>query len=202
MNDTVKNSDLSPSRALHPGKSTESKGDISEEKIEYDEKQPLSGVFARIAQYCLGNPHTKDVIYVTASTTLGNHPSQVLDNFWQSHWVSDNSPDQWIKFDMKQTKVSVTHYVIKTINYVSGGNHLKSWVFEGSSNDNDWIELDKRQSTNDLNDRSAVACFKTKLGGIYRYYRLRQIGPSHCESHMMALTNIELFGSLRMDPSV
>jgi hypothetical protein len=175
-------------------------GDNSaEEAFPYNESEPLNGVIAALTHKNNGNPHTKGLLIVTASSTQANQPWQVLDPGWNSHWVSDDEPEQWIRFDFKMGRMLVTHYTLKSYNYVAGGNHLRSWVLQGSTNDIDWLELDRRQSMNDLNDRYRVKTYQCKNPGCYRYLKLTQTGKSHCDSDMLALTGIEFFGTLRND---
>jgi hypothetical protein len=179
--------------------STKDKPEAFEEKIDYREAEPMNGVFAYLAQKHGGNPHQKGVVYVTASGTLANHPWQVLDKDWKSHWVSEDSPEQWIRFEFKTARMFVTHYALKTYNSCAGGNHLKSWVLDGSSSDKDWLELDHRHGSNDLNGRSKVKAWAVKNPGTYRILRLTQAWKTHCDSDIVALTGVEFFGTLKMD---
>lgn len=180
------------------GKSPEKDKESPETKIEFNPENPLNGIFAHLNQKHNGNLQTRGIVYVTASTTLGNHPWQVIETDWTSHWVSEDLPDQWIKIDLKNARMALTHYSLKTYNYVTGGNHLRSWVLEGSINDQDWVELDRRQSTNDLNEKNKIQTYQVKTPGLFRFFRLTQTGKSHCDSNMMALTSIEFFGTHRL----
>ena len=173
------------------------KTDTIEERSIFSESDPLNGFFNKLRAKCGGNPHTKGQVVITASSSLANNPWQVIDYGWTSHWVTKNEPDQWIKFDFLTGKFHIYSYTLKTYNYVAGGNHLRSWVIEGSSNGNDWLELDRRHGLNDLNDRYKVKNFSCKNPGAFRYIRLKQIGKSHCDSYNLALTNIEFFGILK-----
>lgn len=183
-------------------KTSDDKAPTYEDVCEYKEEAPFEGIFNRLTTRNSGNPHVKGVIYISASSTLANHPHQVIDMGWTSHWVSDNQPDQWIRFDFKTSRLLLTHYTLKTYNYVAGGNHLRSWVVEGSHNDNDWEEIDRRQSTSDLNDRSKSKTYQCKsLATAYRFIRIMQTGKSHCNSDIFALSNVEFFGTLKNSPS-
>lgn len=173
------------------------KGDTYDEKCELNESEPLNGLFALLRSKNGGNPHTKEVIIITVSSTVANNPWQVIDPDWTSHWVTKNEPDQWIKFDFKTSRMVLSSYTLKTYNYVAGGNHMKTWVVEGSANDTDWLELDRRVNVNDLNGRYNVKNFKCKNSGAFRFIRIKQTGTTHCESNILALTNVEFFGILR-----
>ena len=170
-----------------------------EEKLEFHINEPFNGVFAFLRKKYGGNPHTKGIVQISASTTAANHPFQVVDYDWTSHWVSEDSPGQWIKFDFKGNRLLLTDYTIKTYNYVTGGCHLRSWVVEGSSNDNDWITIDKRQSFNDLNDKYKVKSYQCKNPGAFRFIRMLMTGKCHADSDVMVITNIEFFGTLRLE---
>ncbi|OHS98827.1 F5/8 type C domain containing protein [Tritrichomonas foetus] len=180
-------------------KSNSDKTEIQEEKVDFKEDEPLNGIFTLLRNKCGGNPHTKGIINISSSTTCANHAYQVIDPGWMSHWVTENGPDQWIKFDFKTSRMYLTHYTIKTYNYVTGGNHMRSWVVEGSTNDNDWLEIDRKQSVGDLNERYKVKSYQCKNPGAFRYIRIKQTGKTHCDSDIMVLTNVEFFGTLRMD---
>lgn len=173
------------------------KSEIFEENCEFNESEPLNGLFSLLRSKNSGNPHAKEVIIITASSTVANNPWQVIDPDWTSHWVTKNEPDQWIKFDFKTSRMILSSYTLKTYNYVAGGNHMKTWVVEGSTNDTDWLELDRRTNVNELNGRHNLKNFKCKNSGAFRYIRIRQTGTTHCESNIMALTNVEFFGILR-----
>jgi hypothetical protein len=170
-----------------------------DEIFPFKEDDPLNGVFAYLHRKCGGNPHTKGIIAITASSIIANSPEQVIDPEWKSHWVSEDQPDSWIQFDFKGSKLLFTHYTLKTYNYVAGGNHLKSWIVEGSTNEADWLELDRHQSCSDLNDRYRVRSYHIKNPGTFKFIRIRQTWKSHCDSDMLALTAVEFFGTLRMN---
>ncbi|EAY20607.1 F5/8 type C domain containing protein [Trichomonas vaginalis G3] len=195
-----------PDQIASPNKarrhSSKDKVDFTTEIIEWDPEKPFHGIISRISEICMGNPYEKGIINITASSTLGNHPSQVIDYKWNSHWVSDNQPDQWIKFDFKQIKYQITGYSLKTYNYVADGNHLRSWSLQASANDTDWVDIDHQVSNSDLNGRSKIAFFKCKIPSNFRFCRLIQTGYSWCDSNMLALTNIEFYGQLTPDPSM
>lgn len=174
-------------------------GDHQEIRAEFDENAPLDGIFAQLNKQFNGNLQARGVLIITASSTLANQPEQIVEPEWKSHWCSDNMPEQWIKIDLKSARITITHYSLKTYNYVAGGNHLRSWVLEGSVNDSDWEEIDRRQSTNDLNDKAKIKSYKVKAPASYRYFKLTQTGKSHCDSDIMALTAIEFFGTYRMN---
>jgi hypothetical protein len=171
--------------------------DFTEVTLDFQEGDNLNGVFAFLRNLHNGNPHTKGSVIVTSSTTLANSPWEILDSNWNSHWVSDDGPDQWIKFEFKVGRMFVTHYTIKTYNYCAGGNHLRSWALEGSTNESDWLEIDRQQSKNDLNERSRMKTWAVKSPGSYKFIRLTQTGKSHCDSDMLALAAVEFFGTFR-----
>jgi hypothetical protein len=188
---------ISTSASEFRGKHDSEIPDPPEVPIEFKEDDPLNGIFAFLTRQLSGNPHTKGAVIVTASSSIAHRPSQVLDSDWKSHWLSEDRPDQWIKFDFKENRMYVTHYTIKTYNYCTGGNHLRSWVLEGTTNECDWLEIDRQQSKNDLNGRSRVKSWAVKAPGTYRSVKLTQTGPSHCDSDMLVLTGIEFFGIWR-----
>ena len=184
-----------------PKHKKEKKTDDSEFFV-YDEQNPFKGIINRLTELCSGNPHLKGVIYISASSTQANHPGQVIDYSWNSHWVSNNEPDQWIKFDFKQLKLQITGYCIKTYNYVAGGNHLKNWSIQMSANDSDWVEIDHHSVDETLNGKSKIAYFNLRNPSTVRYLRLLQTGRTWCDSDMLSFTNIEFYGKMIPDPSL
>lgn len=194
--------DTSAALNISPTKNKKDKNADQSENYEFDPEHPFNGIINRLTKLCSGNPHTKGVIYITASSTAANHPSQVIDYNWTSHWVSSNQPDQWIKIDFKQLKFSIVGYSIKTYNYVSGGNHLKNWSLQVSANDNEWVDVDHHISDETLNGKSRVAYFTFRMPSSFRYIRLMQTGKTWCDSDMLSFTNIEFYGKFKPDPSL
>ena len=77
---------------------------------------------------------------------------------------------------------------------------LKSWVIEVSNTGTEsaWREIDRREDNNDLNDDYATANFKISrvASGSVRFFRLRQIGENHNGTDVLALSSLEIFGTL------
>jgi hypothetical protein len=159
------------------------------EIYQFNQEKPLEGIFFHFL-----NQNRKEEIQITSSSTQANSPSDVIDSSFNSHWVSDNQPNQFLKFDFGVYSVSVTHYTLRTYDYVFSGNHLKSWMLEGSIKDENWIEIDSRSDCPDLNGKRFMKTYEVKHQSFFRYLRLRQTGPSHCGTHMMAISNVEFFG--------
>jgi hypothetical protein len=107
--------------------------------------------------------------------------------------VSRNVPDAFVQIDFSPKTVFITHYSLRTYQCAKGYSHLKSWVFEGMVGDQ-YLKLDTRTDTTELNGRWKTATFACQWPFECRAVRLRQTGPNHQGDHYLILRSIELFG--------
>ncbi|OHT05709.1 hypothetical protein TRFO_05865 [Tritrichomonas foetus] len=167
---------------------------------EFNATNQLNGIIKQLTQQCGGNVHKEKIIDIQASSSLSSQaPMSVCDynNVW--FWSTKDQPNQWLRFDFKNRKISLKNYTIKTIPYQANFDHLKNWVVEGTNNlETGWDEIDKRTNNSDLNGSGSIFTFKCESNAnSYRYIRLRTIGPNHYGKNILALTNIEFFGNLK-----
>jgi hypothetical protein len=147
-----------------------------------------------------GNVHDRDVVTNTANRVWSDDPSYAAKNAAalgiDSYFHSANEPNQSISFDFRNLTITPTHYSLCT--YSSGPNfcHLKSWVLEGSTGENSWIEIDRRENNSDLNSSCALKTFSIARSNPVRVIRLRQIGPNHQNDNCLVFTSFEVFGSV------
>lgn len=122
-----------------------------------------------------------------------------LDNV-QSQVITNSERNSWLMYDFKNLKVRPTHYSIRSRPCGSNNFHLKSWVIEGSNDQNNWIVLDYRNNIDKLNNKSAFSTFKINeyysKNDFYRFLRLRQTGPNTAGNHQLCLSSLEYFGSI------
>ena len=98
---------------------------------------------------------------------------------------------------MKKNLVELSGYSIQSNSNDKNGAHLKSWIIEGSNNENEWIEIDKRVNNYDLKDRYKIHYFEIKnKANPFRYIRLRMIYKDHANQYWLGMSKIEFFGSL------
>jgi hypothetical protein len=93
--------------------------------------------------------------------------------------------------------VNLTHYSIRS-SYDGRVSHenLKSWAIEGSLDGNTWIELDRKEPNDQLNDENLVRTFALAHHKEVQIVRLRQTGKNHGGYDTLLLSAFEVFGSL------
>ena len=75
--------------------------------------------------------------------------------------------------------------------------HLKNWVIEGSNDQNQWIEIDRKENNFDFNGSNYQHYFPiTKSENVFQYIRIRNIGKTHNDQYWLVLTNIEFYGEI------
>jgi hypothetical protein len=154
------------------------------------------GILQKLANEAQGNVHQTGVVEITASSSDHNLPYQVADAEWEEFWFSQNKPDQWIMFDFKNKKVRISEYRIKTHRFGSDSCHLKCWKLQGSNDGTTWTDLDQRD-TDVLNAAKRVEKFEcTGVSFSARYLRLVQTGRNNRGDNLLALTNIDFFGTI------
>jgi hypothetical protein len=161
---------------------------------------PLNGILRFLETKCGGNPHDKALIVVSASGCLDSSrfdAKNAANVDANTAFVSLNQPNQWICYDFKDKRITLSHYSIRSrFDGFRGSNNPKDWVVEGSETGDDWIELDRQTNNEDLNSRNVAKAWELKSGPPLRYVRLRQIGRAHSRKHYLAISSFELFGSL------
>ena len=135
-------------------------------------------------------------IIVTSASNDHNLPSLVTTRGNSDYWMSQNKPDQFIKFNFGTKQAKITSYSIKTIKFGDGSCHLKSWVLEGSNDDIDYTVIDTRD-TNELNGSNIVGNFDLENDSSpYKYLQIRMTGPNCRGDNTMAINAVEFFGIL------
>jgi hypothetical protein len=162
---------------------------------------PLTGIIAGLTSSCGGNVHERGLVSITDSSHCSDsYIGKIAANLGNanSYFCSNNNPDQWLCYDFKNSRVSLTHYSIRTPNPAQNRHHLKSWVLEVSNDGSNWTEVDRHVDNSDLNGTSLIGTYSI-LGQVHesRFVRLRQIGKNHSGYDFLAVSGFELFGTLR-----
>ena len=75
-------------------------------------------------------------------------------------------------------------------------NTLYSWTVEGSNNENQWIQIDKRNNVELSRDADSISTFRLKKMDLFRYYRF-QFSPSSLnkdkQGYQSGLMELELY---------
>lgn len=170
------------------------------------EHDRFNGIIHKLTKECGGNVHEKGIVNVTSSSHSIHYFDRIApyvvdfeDNI--HYFCSENIAGSWLQYDFIDKKVRPTHYSIRSTNEFGKGQfNLKSWVIEGSNNENDWIELDYRKNVTDLDDYNAVQTFEiqkpSKPNESFRYLRIRSTGINSYGYNHILFSALEYFGSI------
>lgn len=124
---------------------------------------------------------------------------QNLFDFENTHtcWYSgETHGTSWVLFDLSPRMLKPTAYTFRT----SGGNknegHLKSWVITATNDRREWVQIDQRIDTVELNGSYKSVTFMCQAPKHYRVIKIEQIGPNHHKDNSMILSTVEFFGEL------
>ena len=172
---------------------------------EHREGDEFNGLLRYLSEQSNGNIHDNGTVNITSNSISGSrHPKNLVDyqnneqNFY--HSTNDNH-DIYICFDMKDRRIQMTSYSIKS--YAGGSNwyNLKNWKIEVSEDGNEWTTIDEHSNDSTLNNSRAIGTFKiqheTKF---YRFIRLHQTGPNWNNGNYLVFYCIEFYGKLK-EPS-
>ena len=163
--------------------------------------KPFEGVIDFATRLCGGSPFDKGYIDITGSSTSPRSLYKVEDVITSKkdgEWVSENSPDQYIKFDFKERRIELRHYALETYMGKSGGMHLKSWRVEGSEDGFNWVVLDEVKNNRMLNAPHAVLVRSCMPHGFHRFLLISMTDKNHFGSNCFTLKRIEFFGNLKL----
>ena len=79
---------------------------------------------------------------------------------------------------------------------------MKSWVIEGSNDNQNWKKIDEHQNCNYLKGKSFVHLFSISKNQTesFKYLRIRQTGPNWYQNndkdHHLCMSSIEFYGTL------
>lgn len=167
-------------------------------KINYNEKEPLNGVF-----HFLTNKNKKEIaknqiINVIPSSCSVRDPKAIIDSNQPEVFQTENRANQWIAFEFNDMKMKVTSYTLQS--YYNGKPNFanpKNWILEGSDNGREWVEMDRHEDCPDLNNKNVIQNYKIK-GDFkeFKYIRVKQIGKNWANMDQLTLSKVELFGEL------
>lgn len=100
-------------------------------------------------------------------------------------------------FEFKKHNIIPSGYEIRSY---SGDNasHLKSWVFEGSNDNESWTKLDERRSNFDLNGPNNVQSFvvNNEKQLEFKYLRIRITDVSWNSDYYLLMNSFEIYGKI------
>jgi hypothetical protein len=168
-------------------------------RCEFRDGGALNGVIHFLTRKHGGDVIERQVVKVIASSERRfGAPARSIVDFASlaSRYLSDHTTAGWIGYDFLQSVILVTHYTLKS--------HLvpclRTWVFEGSLDEGQWFELDKRVDVGDIDGMYKAATFEIAHPQKCRAVRVRQTGPAHNDAtypgDFFALCAMEVFGTL------
>ena len=167
----------------------------------YDPSRPLDGIIAHLTRECGGNVHDKGVVTVTSSGCDNElcHPKNAADFGSNSTFEAAQNPSQWICYDFRGQRVSLTSYSIRS----TMGARLRaprSWVLEVSNDGSEcsWVVVDSREDNRSLRGNQATNNFAISAppSGAFRFVRLRLTYHRCSMTNALWITGLELFGTL------
>ncbi|KAH0787280.1 F5/8 type C domain containing protein [Histomonas meleagridis] len=191
---------LNQTEATSTTSSSNSDNAKQNEVVEIPCEKPFEGIISYLTKKCGGNVNEKGIVIITSETALKSpkrHPSVVADFSSPDYYYSLDSKTNWIKFHFINSTVSITSYTLKSVPIGPRGGHLKSWVVEGSNDNESWSEIDSRLNCNDLNNKNATKTYPCKNQIEVSFIRIRQIGENHAGNNFMCLSAVEFYGTLR-----
>ena len=167
--------------------------------IQLVETDPLNGILTFLTQKCGGNVHKQGIVAVTASSYYSiRYPTNIVDFDHEEYFYSKNEPNQWVQYEFKTGRVIVDYYTLKTRQF-GGGYHIQSWVVEGSTDGQNWDEINRQENVKELAQEGCVRSFPVDSTSEFRFLRIRQTGPNSNGSNAMTLARFEVFGSFIED---
>lgn len=195
VNDMTKQTWLSLSKRLQQPENdleTIRKHDCSKIEIKPKEKE-----FDGIINYFRKNSNIKDEVEITCSSILDGDPLNLFIYDNKKNWFStQNEQNSWICFEFKNHKIIPENYLIRSFNS-KNHRHPKSWVLEGSNNNENWEILDVQNNCKFLCGDNLVHLFSVSHNKqSFKYLRLRQTGLTSENTNHLLLNSIEFFGQL------
>lgn len=116
----------------------------------------------------------------------------------KGEFCTEDKPDCWICFEFKENFVNLTHYQIRSYCSEPGYVHPKTWVIEGSSDNNKWVIIDSQTNCSYLNGNNVSHIFavSNKTSMKFRYIRMRQTGTNWRGDNFFSMNSFELYGKL------
>ena len=164
-----------------------------------DTSDPWNGIIAYLTNQCDGrNPLDEKVFAIIASSPgTGVRGSRNICDFESlNYYCSDDAMNQWIGYDFMAHEVIVTNYAIRSRSDHYGLN-LKSWVFEGTTDQNVWYPMDTQNNVSDLCQKNVVKIFTVQNQRPCSCVRIRQTGKNNVGKNNLVITSLEVFGYLK-----
>ena len=173
---------------------------IQKTLFKYDKNNDFSGIFNFLRKK--SNENIEKEINVTSSSIHGNFEENLPKNVvlfenQSKRFISANEPNSWLCFDFKDHQVILTEYTIKTsCLFEKNMRHPRSWVIEGSNDNNSWEILDEQKDCSEINGKSITHTFSINNQELkkFKMIRLRATGPNWDGSNHLFIESFEIYG--------
>ncbi|OHT07115.1 hypothetical protein TRFO_05349 [Tritrichomonas foetus] len=157
----------------------------------------FDGIFNYLNKKCNDNCLFRGLVKVTSSTRGKGSIENIVSKDHTNFWTSANKEDNYIAFNFAPLKVSINAYSLLTFDYGPNDFHMKSWILEGSNNNDKWTKIDLVVNDEYLNGPRKFHTYVVSKESIpFTYIRLKLYGPNHFGSYFMAIKGFELFGKI------
>jgi hypothetical protein len=153
----------------------------------------FGGLLSLLTELIVGNIHEQKVVIVSASSN-DRTAKNVADYGSAFGYESAVSPNSWQCIDFKTATVKMSSYSIQSL--AGRGLHLSGWVVEGSTDDKDWVSVDRRSESDALNGANATGTFWTLREKEVWQVRLRQTEANAAGRMAFGLAAFDVFGVL------
>ena len=165
-------------------------------EICFDDCNPLAGIIARLTSQCNENVHLGRVVDVTSSGCCRDgHPMFATMQDHNKYFISHDKENSWICYDFKGRRVTPTSYSISCAKL-----HLRSWVFEVSSDGQAWDVVDQRENFDWSSFTIQNFPINPEPSQSFRFVRLRQTGQNDEGNNRLYIRCLEVFGILTNIP--
>ena len=161
------------------------------------------GIVASLTGVCGGNIADKKIVEVTSTEPCEMTSAQfVLDLDEDNCFTSKPDKEAFFCIDFQHLSVTPQRYMLRTIDEPAGAGHLRNWVVEVRTNEDDeWTVIDQRTDDSKLNGKSNEVVYDVTNPVQCRMIRLRMTGPNHARDdgdvqHQLNCAAFEIFGSV------
>lgn len=143
------------------------------------------------------NPHEAGRLIVSMSSFYdqdNNNPNALVNRNGDDGAATANTANSWIAIDLGAKNSLVCSYYSLRGNKYSPG-FPRNWKFQGSKDFAGWVDLDT-QNNNTLITANNWFSGTTSGSTGYRYFRVVQTGANAFGDNVLALSELELYGTL------
>jgi len=160
--------------------------------LSYESGKEFQGIVQHLRDAFNGNPAAKGIIKLTASSNSSN--MNIIFESSEDWYTSENSDGSWVCLEFPNHNVQIDAYTIKSYNHSSNDGHLKNWDIEGSNDKINWVIIDSKRNTTELNGPNKFFTYQCELSQPFKNIRLIMKGVTHSGYNWMYLQRLELFG--------